>query len=185
MEYFDIYNRFGEKTGEVIERGEAHRSGVCHRVVHLWLINEKHEILIQQRSATKDSGANLWYVSVGGHIEAGESIESTLIRETQEELGLDISEVTDRIKYLFTFKDCKVENEGAFIDHEFYDVFALKMDFDLSEITLQPEEVQAVKFVSFETFKQIVIKKDPTFWHHESAYKMLLIALEELEVSPK
>lgn len=46
-------------------------------------------------------------------------------------------------------------------------------------------EPLVVKFVSYEAFKQIVIKKDPTFWHHESAYKMLLIALEELEVSPK
>jgi len=46
-------------------------------------------------------------------------------------------------------------------------------------------EPLVVKFVSYEAFKQIVIKKDPTFWHHESAYKMLLIALEEWEVSPK
>lgn len=178
MENFDVYNKYGEKTGVVIERGAAHRTGVCHRVVHLWLINSKNEILIQQRSAFKDSGANLWYVSVGGHIEAGESIESTLIRETKEELGLDLSNLTDGITYLFTFKDTKAENDGTYIDQEFYDVFALKADFDLNDIALQAEEVQAVKTVSYEAFKEIVLQKDPTFWHHEAAYKMLLIALD-------
>ena len=103
MEYFDVYNRFGEKTGDIIERGEAHRRGVCHRVVHLWIFNAQSQVLIQQRSANKDFGANLWYVSVAGHIDSGEGAQSTLVRETKEELGIDISAVADSIEYLYTF----------------------------------------------------------------------------------
>ena len=154
-EYFDVYNRYGEKTGGVIERGEAHRHGICHRVIHLWIINAQNQILIQQRSAQKESGGGLWYVSVGGHIESAESIESTLLRETREELGLDISGDMEAVQYLFTFKETLTENDGTYVDNEFFDVFALRANYDLSQITMQKEEVQAVKYIDYEDLEQI------------------------------
>ena len=64
MELLDAYNKYGEKTGEIIERDEAHRNGTCHRVIHLWLMNKQNEILIQ-KSIDEDIGYNFWYVSVG------------------------------------------------------------------------------------------------------------------------
>ena len=179
MEYFDVYNKYGEKTGEIIERCEAHRKGICHRVIHLWIINSHNEILIQQRSSNKDAGANLWYVSVGGHIESSESIENTLIRETKEELGLDIIPFINSLEYLFTFKETLVENSGTFIDNEFYDVFILKADFDTGQVTVQEEEVQAVKYINYNEFKDIIMNQDESFWQHKIGYKMLLIVLEE------
>ncbi len=181
MEYFDVYNKYGEKTGEIIERVEAHKNGICHRVIHLWIINSHNEILIQQRSANKDAGANLWYVSVGGHIESSESIESTIIRETKEELGLDILPFINSLEYLFTFKETLIENNGTFIDNEFYDVFLLKADFNINQITVQEEEVQAVKYISYDEFRNIVINQDASFWQHKTGYKMLLAALDVRE----
>ena len=179
MEHFDVYNKYGEKTGEVVERNEAHRSGVCHRVVHLWILNQNNELLIQQRSSDKESCPNMWYVSVGGHIESLESIESTLIRETQEELGLDISHLTDAIVYLFTFKERAVLNGGKYIDDEIYDVFGLKADFDINQVIMQAEEVQAVKYIKYDDFKNIVLTQDKSFWQHKVGYKMLLSALDD------
>lgn len=179
MEYLNVCNKYGEKTNEIIERSEAHKNGICHRVIHLWILNSNDELLIQQRSANKDAGANLWYVSVGGHIEASENIENTLIRETKEELGLDISHLVDSIVYLYTFTEYTVENDGNYIDNEIYDVFVLKTDFDINQITMQAEEVQAVKYIKYDDFKKIVINKDKSFWQHKVGYKMLLIALDE------
>ena len=177
MEYLDIYNKYGEKTGEVIERDEAHRNGTCHRVIHLWIMNMQNEILIQN-SIDDDVGMNFWYVSVGGHIESGERIETTLIRETKEELGLDISHVTDFIEYLFTFKEHTVLNNGAYNEFEIYDVFALRFNFDLNQITLQKDEVESVRLISYKDFKHALISKDKSFWHHDIGFKMLLIALD-------
>lgn len=179
MEYFNVYNKYGEKTDEVIERNEAHKNGTSHRVIHLWILNSQNELLVQQRSSNKESGANLWYVSVGGHIECNESIENTLIRETNEELGLDITPLISSVEYLYTFKDTLIENNGTFIDSEFYDVFVLKANFDINQITMQKEEVQAVKYISYDEFKNIVVNQDKSFWQHKIAYKMLLIVLDE------
>ncbi len=179
MEYFNVYNKYGEKTDEVIERNEAHKNGTCHRVIHLWILNSKNELLVQQRSSNKESGANLWYVSVGGHIECNESIENTIIRETNEELGLDISPLINSVEYLYTFKDTLIENNGTFFDSEFYDVFVLKANFDINQITMQKEEVQAVKYISYDEFKNIIVNQDKSFWQHKIGFKMLLIALDE------
>ncbi|MCL2702449.1 MAG: NUDIX domain-containing protein [Defluviitaleaceae bacterium] len=179
MEYFNIYNKYGEKTDGIIERGEAHKRGIYHRVAHLWILNRRNELLIQQRSADKDAGAGFWYVSVGGHIDASESVESTLIRETKEELGLDISNLTDSLTYLYTFIDHVTINNGGYIDNEFYDVFVLKADFDIDRITMQADEVQAVKYIKYEDFKKIVIERDKSFWQHKVGYKMLLAALDD------
>jgi len=179
MEYFSVYNKFGEKTNAIIEREEAHKTGVLHRTMHLWIFNSHNEVLIQQRSANKDAGANLWYVSVAGHIESSEGIESTLIRETKEELGLDISPFIDSVEYVFTFKDSLEENNGTFFDNEFFDVFALKGNFEIDQVIMQEDEVQAVKYISFDELKNIIVNQDKSFWQHKVGFKMLLVALEE------
>jgi len=184
MEYFNIYNKFGEKTDNIIERSDAHKTGICHRVIHLWIINANNELLIQQRSSNKDMGADLWYVSVAGHIDASESIEITLVRETKEELGLDISHLADFIKYLYTFLECTHYDDSSYIDNEIYDVFLLKADFNIDEIIMQAEEVQAVKYIKYDEFKNVVLTEDKSFWQHKLGYKMLLAALDNYFSKP-
>jgi isopentenyldiphosphate isomerase len=72
-----------------------------------------------------------------------------------------------------------IEKNGAFFDNEFYDVFVLKANFDIDEVTVQEEEVQAVKYISYDEFKNIVMNQNKSFWQHKTGYKMLLIALDE------
>lgn len=179
MEYFDVYNKYGEKTGATIERKDAHREGTLHRTVYLWILNQNNEILIQQRSANKEANPNLWHVSVAGHIGTQESIEDTLIRETREELGLDISHLTDGITYLYTFAERSVLNDGEYIDNEIYDVFVLKSDFDIDQVVMQEEEVQAVKYIKFGELKEAIINNDESFWIDKVGSKMLIVALED------
>lgn len=177
MEYFSVYTKYGEKSNEIVERKEAHQLGICHRVFHLWIINSDNQVLLQQRSANKDIGANLWYASVGGHIESHENMEQAIVREAKEELGLDITELTDSIQYLFTFQENRSFNNGTFKQNEFYDVFVLKYDALLEHITMQESEVQAVKYIDYSDFKNAITQHD-FFVAHDMAYKMLLIALD-------
>ncbi len=44
---------------------------------------------------------------------------------------------------------------------------------------MQKEEVQAVKYISYDEFRTIVINQDKSFWQHKTGYKMLLAALDE------
>lgn len=178
MEFFDVIDEQGKKTGEIVERNEAHKKGICHRVIQVWIMNSKNELLLQKRSANKDSCPNMWYVSLGGHIESNEDNQQTIIREFSEELGLDIENQIDKVKYLYTFKEVVVLNNGKFIDNEFYDVYLLKMDLEPATLTLQEDEVSEVKFMGYNEFKQAVMNKDKDFWIHEEGFQMLFNCLD-------
>ncbi len=180
MEFFDVVDEKGNKTGEVVEREVAHKQGICHRVVQVWLVNSQKQVLIQKRSATKDSYPNKWYVSLGGHIESGEDNISAIIREFLEELGLDVSNHLDKLDYLFTFKEIEYLNDGEFIDNEFYDVYVLNLDIEVENLKLQEEEVSEVKFIDYEDFKEAIIQKNEEFWIHEEGFYRLLEKFDQI-----
>ena len=97
-EMFDVLNEWGEYTGEVASRDRCHTEGLWHRAVYGFVIDKNKNVLLQKRSASKKAWPNMWDVTVGGHVDAGEFGRQALIREAKEELGLDITD--DDIKYL-------------------------------------------------------------------------------------
>jgi len=87
-EVFDIVNENDEVVGEAT-RGEVHQNPkLIHRVMHIWILNDNGEILIQQRSLTKDKDPGKWDISCGGHVQKDHDPEITAGRELQEELGI-------------------------------------------------------------------------------------------------
>ena len=75
MEIFDIVDEKGIPTGETIERTQAHEKGVRHRTAHIWIVREqdgKAQLLLQKRSAEKDSFPGRFDTSSAGHIQAGD-----------------------------------------------------------------------------------------------------------------
>ena len=73
-EYFDILDENGNKTGKTKLRSEVHRDGDWHKAVHIWIINENGDILLQRRCATKDSNPNMLDISWDGELTAGDDL---------------------------------------------------------------------------------------------------------------
>lgn len=92
MEYIDIFDENNNPTGEKKEKQQAHEEGNFHRTAHIWIINDKNELLLQKRSASKKSHPNCWDISGAGHIKTGETVIDGVIRELKEELGVEIAE---------------------------------------------------------------------------------------------
>ena len=90
MEYIDIFDYNNNPTGEIKEKTQAHEDGNFHRTAHVWIMNDKKELLLQKRSATKKSHPNFWDISGAGHIRAGETVIEGAIRELKEELGVEV-----------------------------------------------------------------------------------------------
>ncbi|HEC98566.1 MAG TPA: NUDIX domain-containing protein [Nitrospirae bacterium] len=92
-----------DKAGEVI--GRASRAvihgdnSLLHRVVHVIVVNSSGDILLQKRAMNKDVAPGRWDTSVGGHVDAGETVEEALEREMEEELGIRGRE----IRFLYTY----------------------------------------------------------------------------------
>lgn len=71
-ELLDVLDENGIKTGEVLPRDVVHKQGLWHRIIVVAIVNEKNEILMQQRSDDKDKNPGMWDISVTGHISAGQ-----------------------------------------------------------------------------------------------------------------
>lgn len=58
MEYIDIFDENNNPIDKVKEKTQAHEDGNFHRTAHIWIMNDKKELLLQKRSATKKSHPN-------------------------------------------------------------------------------------------------------------------------------
>ena len=136
MERFDLYDSRRRFTGRTIARGEDVPDGLRRLVVHVCVFNQKGEMLIQQRQSFKEGWPNLWDVSVGGGVQAGESTQQAARRELQEELGLEFDFENETPMLTTTFR------KG------FDDLYIIHLEPELDTLRLQPEEVQAVRWAS-------------------------------------
>ena len=138
MEFFDLYDQYRRPTGETMVRGTAVPAGRYRLVVHICIFNSEGQLLIQQRQPFKKSWSNLWDISVGGAVIAGETSQQGAHRELLEELGLDVDFEDTVPSFITTF------HRG------FDDIYILHRDVALSELRLQAEEVQAAKWAGKE-----------------------------------
>lgn len=93
MELLELCREDGSGTGVVQERTLVHESGGLHRTSHVWIVRPAKtgsffELLLQKRSACKDSYPGCYDISAAGHVPAGCGYLDTALRELEEELGV-------------------------------------------------------------------------------------------------
>ena len=88
METWDLYNSLGEHQGKSIQRGEAIPIGYYHRIIHVWIFNERNEFLIQQRAMHLKWFPGRWATTTGSVVSGENDLELAAYREVSEELGL-------------------------------------------------------------------------------------------------
>ena len=100
MEYLDILDENGKRTGQTAPRKEVHSKGLWHKGFQIWIINSKKELLVQRRSKNKDVYPNKLYISIGGHPISGEDEKEGIRREFEEEIGVKLD--INKLEYLYT-----------------------------------------------------------------------------------
>lgn len=139
-EIWDVYNAHGKVIpGRTTERGK-HGLGEneYHLVVFAWIINDKNEFIISKRQKGKVF-AGKWECT-GGCALSGESSVEAAVREVREELGLTLDACDGEL-----FKRYKRNYpEGA---RALCDVWVFRKNFDISDMTLQKDEVSEARFI--------------------------------------
>lgn len=107
----------------------------------LWVTNSKSEVLLAQRAFTKDKDPGMWGPAAVGTVEKGETYDSNMIKEAQEEIGLT---GVDFIKSeLHFFQGSK---------RQFIQWYTAQIDKDINEFTKQDEEVEQIAWIPLEQF---------------------------------
>lgn len=152
MELLNVYDNEGNLTDRVVPRGD--KSVVLNDNEHIgvavvFIENSKGEFLMQKTSVEKGSE----YSSTGGHVDAGETPLSSILREIKEELGIEVE--ASELEYLgFLLYDKPIRF-----------MYYLKKDIDIKDIVVQEEEVEFVKYMNVSEINEIIIKEEITKSH--------------------
>lgn len=166
MELFDIVDENGIPTGEIVERSVAHKQGICHRTVHIWIAREQEgrtQVLLQKRAANKDSFPGRFDTSSAGHIQAGDEPLESAMRELHEELG--IVAVPEQLEFAGTFRVLyeKEFHGKLFKDNEVAFVYLYRQPVEVDRLILQTEEIEAVEWFDMEEVYRECLKHNHKF----------------------
>ena len=161
MELLDILNEDGTKTGIRRERGVAHREGSLHATVHTWIIRENqksgYDVLLQKRSAVKDSNPGCYDISSAGHVAAGDEPLPAAARELEEELGIKARQ--EDLRYIGIHHGAfeAVFHGQLFRDNELSSVYVYTKPVKEDQLELQEEEVESVLRMDYEECMEKVL----------------------------
>jgi len=132
MEKRALYDKDRNLTREWIYKNDPVPIGRYYITVAIWIQNSKNEFLLQLRSPQKD---HKWGIT-GGHPKLGEDSLQGIITEIKEEIGINVNPSD-----LILFKTIQTADD-------FVDLYYIKKDIDISDIVVQPDEVERVAWVS-------------------------------------
>jgi 8-oxo-dGTP pyrophosphatase MutT (NUDIX family) len=146
MELWDLYDKDEKLTGKVMERGTLIPEGYFHLVVHIWIKNSDGLFLISRRSKDRASYP-LKLECQGGSVLAGETSLEGAIRETKEEVGIDLSNISG--KKIFH------KNRPHFRDMMDVWLFHYDGEVDLNKATTK--EVCETMWLSYDEIKDLLV----------------------------
>lgn len=140
MEVLDVYNDEGKPINKTVTRpcrDEDFELGEHFAVSIIFIENNNGEFLVQKTPKGD-------YSSTGGHILSGETPMNAVIRETKEEIGLDISKE-------------KIEELGfRTFDLPLRFLFYLKKDVDINKVKVDNEEAVSVEWMSKDSINSLI-----------------------------
>ena len=173
-EILDVYDEHKKPTGEIVGRNEAHRNGVCHIAVGVYIVNKNKQILLQKRAATTRTNAGCWDMSAAGHVNAGETSADAVVRETREELGLGIKKGD---MFLFSSEPSEKKTDKIW-DKQHNERYIAWANPDVAKIKVDKSEVDCVRWFDFAEFKDMVQNQSPQLSAKWGAHEALIKYLE-------
>ena len=141
-ELWDLLDEDGMPVGATHVRGEKLPHGAYHRVVEIFTLNSKGELLVTKRAPEKKPYPDMWETT-GGAVVAGEDSLDAARRELREETGIEIG--MGELRLILTHR-----SNSAFVD-----IYLARKDVPVEQLTMQPGETTAAKWVSFSEFERL------------------------------
>lgn len=142
MEKHELVDKNGNRTGKVLTHIEARElcnipEGQYMPVAGVVIVNDKDEVLFQRRSKFKRVNPSKWGIC-GGKVDYGEAFIDACVRETLEEIGVDVDK--EELKFLSNDINGKA----------YFSVYYVRKNVDINECKLQEEEVEELRYFKVE-----------------------------------
>lgn len=138
-----LVNEKDEQIG-TMHKLEAHEKGVLHRAFSVFIFNDKGELLLHQRAASKYHSPLLWTNTCCSHQRVGESNIKAGKRRLLEEMGF-VTELKEVFSFIY-----KAPFDNGLTEHELDHVLVGSYNDD-PKINL--DEVENFKWMTLETVK--------------------------------
>ena len=143
-----LVNEKDEPIG-LMNKLEAHEKAVLHRAFSVFILNDKNEVMLQQRAHHKYHSPLLWTNTCCSHQRAGETNIEAGKRRLYEEMGF-----TAELKELFHFI-YKAPFDNGLTEHELDHVM---IGYSNEVPSINPEEVESWKWMKIEDIKEDMIQ---------------------------
>ncbi len=136
------------------EKLAAHKQGTLHRAFSVFIFNERHELLLQQRAYNKYHSGGLWTNTCCSHPAPGEATMDAAHRRLMEEMGFDCPLAYWKpFRYRAEVDNLLIENE---LDHLFTGTYK-------GAIAPNPAEVAEYRFLSLDAIKEWIAREPDAF----------------------
>lgn len=133
---------------------EAHKKGILHRAISVFIFNTKGEWLLQQRASHKYHSSELWSNTACTHPMKNETELDAANRRLKEEMGMITT-----LKKVFDFQ-YKAYLDNGLIENELDHVFIGITD---ENPVINPDEVSNYGYLSTEELKNALNKHPENF----------------------
>jgi isopentenyl-diphosphate Delta-isomerase len=148
-----LVNEQDEPIG-LMNKMEAHEKAVLHRAFSVFILNDKNEVMLQQRAHHKYHSPLLWTNTCCSHQRAGETNIEAGKRRLFEEMGFQTE-----LKELFHFI-YKAPFDNGLTEHELDHVM---IGYYNDAPVINPDEVEHWKWMSIEAIKEDMKQHPETY----------------------
>ena len=148
-----LVNEQDEPIG-LMNKMEAHEKAVLHRAFSVFILNDKNEVMLQQRAHHKYHSPLLWTNTCCSHQRAGETNIEAGKRRLFEEMGFQAE-----LKELFHFI-YKAPFDNGLTEHELDHVM---IGYYNEAPIINPDEVESWKWMTIEAIKEDMIENPDAY----------------------
>ncbi|MDD4496058.1 MAG: GNAT family N-acetyltransferase [Eubacteriales bacterium] len=149
-EIWDVLDKDGNKTGRYHERARPMATEDYHLAVHVWKYNGKGKWLLDKRAyrTPDDIGGGKWETT-GGAAIAGEDSLTAALRETKEELGIELDPAKGKLFRQFANH---VSDEHRCL----IDVWVFEHDCAIKELHFQTRETCGAMWATADQIRELI-----------------------------
>lgn len=141
------------ETG-TMEKLEAHRQGILHRAISVFVFDSDGRVLLQKRDRRKYHAQGQWANACCSHPAPGELPFAAARRRLREEMGFETT-----LRFLFRIQ-YRADVGNDLVEHELVHVFAGRYD---GPVAPDPAEAEGYQWVTFDELDQQIERQPERF----------------------